>query len=190
MKITLVRHAEVDEAYHGKYNGHVDIGLSEKGYASAKILAEHFSNSKFDKIFCSDLLRAKETLVNFPHAKKAIYTQKLREKSWGRHEGMSFDAIIAQDGLEYKDFLQWINALDGEAYESFIQRVEEFFLDYLPSLKEENILVVTHAGVIRVFMSLVLHLSLEEAFSISLPYASYIIYDTKECRLSEVNEVD
>ncbi len=189
MKITLVRHAEVDEAYHGKYNGHVDIGLSEKGYASAKMLAEHFSNSKFDKIFCSDLLRAKETLVNFPHAKKAIYTQKLREKSWGRHEGMSFDAIIAQDGLEYENFLQWINALDGEAYESFILRVEEFFLDYLPSLKEENILVVTHAGVIRVFMSVVLNLSLEEAFNIAVPHASYRVYDSTQKSFSETKEI-
>ncbi|MFA6137803.1 MAG: histidine phosphatase family protein [Sulfurimonas sp.] len=189
MKITLIRHAEVDEAYHKRYNGHLDIGLSKAGYEQAKKLAEHFYDLKFDKVFCSDLIRVKESIKNFSQAKNAICTNKLREKSWGRHEGLSFDEIVARDGIVYKDFLQWINALDGEDYESYLNRVKEFFLEYLPSLKKESILVVTHAGVIRVFMCLVLNLSLEEAFNISLPYASYITYDSQNESFSEAKNL-
>ncbi len=172
MKVTLIRHAEVNEAYHGCYNGHIDIGLSKRGVEQAIALAEEFAASEFDALYCSDLLRAKMTLQNFPHAEQAIYTKKLREKSWGKHEGLSFDEIIAQGEVEYIDFLQWIKALDGEPYEEYVKRVEEFFFVFLPSLKKENILVVTHAGVIRVLMSIVENISLEEAFSIKIDNAS------------------
>ncbi len=172
MKITLVRHAEVDEAYHGCYNGHIDIGLSKRGEEQVIALAQEFSSSEFDALYCSDLLRAKMTMQNFPHAIEAVYTEKLREKSWGKHEGLSFDEIIAQGEVEYKDFIQWIKALDGEPYEEYVKRVEEFFFVFLPSLKKENILVVTHAGVIRVLLSKVKNISLEEAFTIKIDNAS------------------
>lgn len=186
MRVTLVRHGEVDEAYRNKYNGHLDIGLSKNGYAQAKKLAEHFGMFEFDKVFCSDLRRAKDTLKSFSHAKDAIYTEKLREKSWGRHEGLSYDEIVEQEGIEYIDFMQWIDALDGEEHESYVNRVREFFLEYLPSLGCENVLVVTHAGVIKVLISIVQNISLEEAFSIPLPYASCTVYDSKEKSFSEV----
>lgn len=104
MRVTLVRHAEVDEKYHGCYNGHNDIGLSKKGSLQAKELAKELDALKFDAVLCSDLRRAKETLQHSLHAKDAFYTDKLREKSWGRHEGLSFDEIISQGEIEYLDF--------------------------------------------------------------------------------------
>lgn len=189
MQVTLIRHAEVDEAYHGCYNGHIDIGLSKKGENQSRALAQEFAISEFDALFCSDLLRAKMTIKEFvhpkstssltltAHAKQIIYTKQLREKSWGKHEGLSFDEIIAQGEVEYQDFLQWIRALDGEPYEEFVKRVETFFFLFLPSLKKESILVVTHAGVIRVLMSLVENISLEEAFSIKVKNASSFVFD-------------
>ena len=190
MKVTLIRHAEVDQAYHGCYNGHINIGLSKRGEEQAIALAQEFSSSEFDVLYCSDLLRAKMTLKNFPYAKEAIYTDKLREKSWGKHEGLSFDEIIAQGEVEYKDFLQWIKALDGEPYEEYVKRVEEFFFVFLPSLKKENILVVTHAGVIRVLISIVKNISLEEAFSRKVENASFILFDLKNKKFidGEINE--
>ncbi|QOY52184.1 alpha-ribazole phosphatase family protein [Candidatus Sulfurimonas baltica] len=175
MQITLVRHAEVDGAYLGCYNGHNDIGLSLKGHEQAKELAKSLDSLNFDALFCSDLLRAKESIKYSAHVKNIIYTDKLREKSWGKHEGMRFDDIIAQKEIEYIDFLQWINALDGEPYEEYIKRVREFFLEYLPALNKEHILVVTHAGVVRVFLSIIKNITLEEAFSIKIDYGDLII---------------
>jgi broad specificity phosphatase PhoE len=180
VKITLIRHSEVEEAYHKRYNGHIDIGLSRKGEVEAKALSKRFEDEHFDLIYCSDLLRAKETLQPFTQAKDAIYTPKLREKSWGRHEGKSFDEIIAEGEIVYENFEQWIEALDGEDYKSYVQRIKEFFLEYLPSRKVDKVLVVTHAGVIRVLMAIVQDLSLEEAFCINVPYSGYIVFDTKE----------
>ena len=177
MRITLVRHAEVEERYHSCYNGAIDIDLSEKGIAQAKELASYLDTQNYDAVFCSDLLRAKKTLEHSIHSQDAIYTSQLREKSWGKHEGMRFDAIIAQGEIEYIDFMQWIKALDGEEYTSYIQRVQEFFFETLPSLNKQNVLVVTHAGVIRVLIALVQELSLEDAFCIRIDYSSCVFYN-------------
>jgi broad specificity phosphatase PhoE len=178
MKITLIRHGEVELPYIGKYNGHNDIGLSQKGKKEAQKLAELFTCKAFDLVYCSDLRRAKETLMPFSQAKSALYTPKLREKSWGKHEGMSFDEITAQ-GIVYKNFSQWIEALDGENYKEYMQRVKKFFFVELAAQKADNVLVVTHAGVIRVLMAIVQTIPLEETFRIALPYASYTLYDTE-----------
>ncbi|EQB39112.1 hypothetical protein M947_08095 [Sulfurimonas hongkongensis] len=175
MTITLVRHAEVEEKYIGCYNGHIDIGLSSKGYADAKELEKHFKASEFDAIYCSDLKRAKETLKEFIKGDNAIYTKELREKSWGEYEGMSFDEISTN--LKYINFKQWTDALGGEPIEEFISRVEKFFFEYLPALKKENVLVVTHSGVIKTFLHLLKGISLEEAFCLCVPYASFVSYD-------------
>ncbi|MDF1883146.1 histidine phosphatase family protein [Sulfurimonas sp. SAG-AH-194-C21] len=186
MKITLLRHTEVDVSYHKCYNGHIDIGLSSKGTKQAHLLAEEFKEKEYDLIFCSDLRRTRDTLSPFTQKAQAFYTEKLREKSWGKHEGMTFDAIIAQNEIEYETFLQWIRALDGEDYEAYIQRIEAFFLEFLPTQKAQDILVVTHAGVIRVLISLVKAISLEEAFSFDVSYGAYIILDTNTMSFSEV----
>jgi len=129
-------------------------------------------------------------LQNFQNL-SPVDLKDLREKSWGKHEGMGFEEIIAQNEIVYETFPQWIEALDGEPYEKYIARVKKFFLEFLPQQNGENILVVTHAGVIRVLMAIVQELSLEEAFSIDVPYSSFVVYDTNlksfstiKCKLS------
>ena len=175
MRLTLVRHTQVIEEYHGKYNGHNNIGLSPKGAAQAKELCAKLNTLEFDSIFCSDLSRAKETIKDLRQETKIVYTDRLREKSWGKHEGLSFDEIIAQDEIKYVNFLQWIDALDGEDYKDYISRIKEFFLVYLPSLNKDNILIITHAGVIRVLLSIIKDISLENAFSIKIDYGDLIV---------------
>lgn len=184
MTITLVRHGEVEEAYQRCYNGHNDIGLSTQGRHEAEKLALFFKEREFNAVYCSDLRRCRETLApiiqNIKYKIKNInYTPFLREKSWGEHEGMTFDAITKRDGLVYKDFLQWINALDGEPYDGYIERISRFFTEYLPRQSQENVLVVTHAGVIRVLMHLLQNITLEEAFSVDFPYSAYTTLNTQ-----------
>ncbi len=171
MKITLLRHAEVLEEYQGKYNGHIDIPLSQNGRGQAAKLALEFSGEVFDKIYCSDLIRAKETLQLLELKLEPIYSQNLREKSWGVHEGKSFDEIQAM-GIKYENFEQWIGALDGEDMQEYIQNINNYFQEVIFKQKCEHILVVTHSGVIKVLLSILNNYSVEQAFSIKLPYAS------------------
>ena len=185
MKITLLRHAEVQEEYRGKYNGHIDIGLSKKGKAQAKALAHKFEDIVFERVYCSDLLRAKETLQPFAQAKNAIYTPMLREKSWGEYEGMSYEQIVAC-GIEYKNFTQWIEALGGEDIQSYTQRIEDFFTKEILPLACEDVLIVTHSGVIKTLYAFVKKISLEDAFAKELHYGDGIVFDTKTQTFSPI----
>ena len=173
MKITLVRHAQVQEFYIGKYNGHIDIGLSEHGKLQAQELAEKLQDEEFDKIYCSDLIRARETLKAFKLSGEVIFSDRLREKSWGVHEGKSFDEIV-DEGIEYKNFGQWISALDGEEIASYTRSLTEYFYNIILKDKSKNILIVTHSGTIKTLISLIDNISLEQAFSRELPYSSFI----------------
>ena len=173
MQLTLLRHAEVQHRFKNKYNGHNNISLSPRGKAQAKRVCQKLNKIKFDLVFASDLKRSYQTATYLKHP--IVYTSQLREKSWGKHEGLDFDTIIAQNEIQYENFLQWIEALDGEDYKSYIDRIKKFFFKYLPSLKKRHILIITHAGVIRVFLSVLHKISLEDAFSIKINYGEYII---------------
>jgi len=175
MKLTLVRHSQVESKYLNKYNGHNDITLSDEGIEQSKELCKTLDAMEFDAIYCSDLRRARETIRYYKHKDKVIYTKELREKSWGKHEGLSFDEIIAQNKVQYEDFLQWINALDGEDYQTYVDRIKKFFLEYLVSLNKEHILIITHAGVIRVLQSIIHKKSLTEVFGKKMNYGDLIV---------------
>jgi len=170
MKIYFVRHAEVIEKYQGKYNGHIDIPLSQKGKKDAALLGKKLNKIVFDKVYCSDLLRARETLHAMQIDAPIVYTTALREKFWGESEGKSFEELQAL-GKKYTTFLDWIKQLGGE-------RIWRFFQEEILTQNAMNILVVTHAGVIKSFIALEKKITLEESFSYSLEYNSFVVYDT------------
>ena len=178
MIITFVRHAEVIEEYLGKYNGHIDIPLSQNGHKQAQELAEKLKEQNYDLVYCSDLLRAKETLSHFNIDCEVIYSQELREKSWGVHEGKSYYEIAAT-GLKYEGFEQWISELDGESVEEFQNRVNSAYKKILKS-DAEKILVMTHSGFIKTLVSQLKNIPLEDSFTTKLPYCGMISIDTKK----------
>ena len=179
MKITLVRHAQVLESYIGKYNGHIDIPLSEHGKVQAKELANIFKNEEFDKVYCSDLLRARETLDPFNITTEITFTPKLREKSWGKHEGKSFDEI-EDSGIKYKNFEQWLKALDGEDIKIYQGNLKEYFYKTILESKYKNILIMTHAGFIKTLIGVVQKSPIEEVFALNLTYSSYVVFNKND----------
>ncbi len=174
MMITLVRHGEVENRYINCYNGHIDIGLSRTGYDQAYALARHFEGNSFDAVYCSDLIRARETLKPIKIDVEPTFTDQIREKSWGRHEGKTFDEIMMMELQGYESFDQWLGLLDGEDFSTYTVRIKHFFTVYLPAQGYQNVLVVTHAGVIRSLVGIVKDISIEEAFGEHLGYGNYI----------------
>jgi len=179
LRVTLVRHGEVAPRHRGRYNGHVDIPLGDAGKRQARTVARCLAHEPFDAVYCSDLSRCRETLEPLLPSLpvKPVYTALLREKSWGRHEGMNYDEIVTRDGLVYRSFSQWVDALDGERIKAFRRRVDLFFHAYLPQTGCSNVLIVTHAGVIRILQHLSLGIDLETAFTQPIPCGGVIEYD-------------
>ncbi|MFK5895160.1 MAG: histidine phosphatase family protein [Pseudomonadota bacterium] len=182
MFITLIRHGEVEARYQGRYIGHTDSHLSDFGIKDARQLADylkqHHQHRNFDAFFCSDLTRCKQTLKpilkNLNLSISPLYTDKLREKSWGKHEAMNYEEICQLEKTSFQNFDQWLNIMDGETKEQFIQRIK-LFKQKLSQSGYENVLIVTHGGVIRTFIYLFSNLTFEQSFFIPVPYASFIV---------------
>lgn len=173
MTLYLFRHAAVEETYRGCYNGHRDIPASKEGLIEAKENFKAIKAVEFDAVYCSTLQRAKATLKALDIKQEVIYSDILREKSWGRHEGKSYDEIVEMEGVSYENFAQWLDVLDGEDYQVFIENIRLYLLA-LSEKPYKKIFIMTHAGIIYSIIHLLDKISLEASFAIKISYGSFL----------------
>lgn len=151
MNIYIVRHGQTEENLKGTYYGALDCNLTEIGIRQAKALGKKLENIKFDKIFCSDLKRANETLSYIYKGNDIVVDERLRERSFGVFEGKTFSEIESEFQEEYrawnKDWKDY-KVLQGESFRDSYLRVESF-MESLKAEKGENILVCTHGGIVK-----------------------------------------
>jgi len=145
MKIYLLRHAERG---HGKEQD----TLTEKGILQSDELKERLKGYKIDKIFCSVSNRTKMTIKPFLEKfyGEVVYTPELEEMRLGILQGKTgqeFRDALAKSGLSKEDF----RPEGGENKEDFEKRIKNF-IRILKKEVAENILICTHAGVIRLFL--------------------------------------
>lgn len=152
MNIYLVRHGTTKSNLEKKYYGDHDVKLSAEGIAEGEILKENLKGITFDAIFCSEKRRALDTL-NIIVGKKVSYIvdKRLNERHFGVFENKSYEEIRH----EYKQELDfWNNDWKGyklpkgeSAIEAYNRTVS--FMEELKNANYENVLIVTHGGIIR-----------------------------------------
>ncbi|MBQ3015525.1 MAG: histidine phosphatase family protein [Clostridia bacterium] len=59
MKLYITRHGESETNKKGCWTGWLDAQLTDKGLADAELARETLRGIKFDKVYSSDLIRAK-----------------------------------------------------------------------------------------------------------------------------------
>ena len=140
--IYIVRHGQTDWNLEGRTQGHSDISLNQTGINQAKILNEKLKDIKFDKVFSSPLKRAYETasvITNNP----IIKDNRLIERYGGTLEG-----TLAKDNpkdIRYNDPNETRFGIENIL--DFRGRIFDFFDEIITNYPNEDILVVTHAGV-------------------------------------------
>lgn len=149
MLVYAVRHGE-SEANLGKfYSGHLDVALTKKGEEDALIAKRLLEGISFDKIYSSDLKRAKNTCqIALPGA-NPITTELLREISVGNLAGRKFDecrqSIPGFDEMRkahaFKDF-------EGETTEEHRERVVKFMRS-LEGIDAKRVAVFCHNGTLH-----------------------------------------
>jgi len=105
MKIYLVRHAEKE--HEGE-----DANLTKKGIDQAKVLGKKLKKIKFDEIYCSSLIRTKQTFdIAFKKSKQKIKIEKslneFRTKTM-RKNPKEFDKEEEKHFNDLKKFLEKI----------------------------------------------------------------------------------
>ena len=61
MKLYIVRHGESETNRKGLWTGWLDVALTDKGIADAERVRDTLRGIKFDKVYSSDLQRARVT---------------------------------------------------------------------------------------------------------------------------------
>lgn len=159
-RLYFVRHGQVVPEMQGVYYGWLDPGLSDLGIEQSRRLGDWMRRweLEFDRIYCSDLLRARLTLEYMQYDREdVILSADLREKWLGDDEGKSFDEIIAT----YPDIFKrsgrgWLDIASGETLEEFMQRIDRALERIRAEAEPGNTLIVCHGGVIRALAARIL----------------------------------
>lgn len=176
-KLYLMRHGETDWNKNSIFQGQTDIDLNKKGVEEAKKAAHFFDNLKLDIIYSSDLVRAKNTakFIGKEKEMKIIEHKKIREISFGSWEGLNYQEIEEKfpDNLaKWREDPLNNYPLGGEKIISFKSRIKDFFQKILVKHQGQKILVVTHGGVIKMYLTFVLAMNAKEFWKFQIDNCS------------------
>lgn len=170
-RIFLVRHGETEWNKSLRYQGHRDIPLSDVGRKQAEKIAARLSTEKIDAAYSSDLSRALETakaIASFHNLDINIVTE-LKETNFGRWEGLTYKEIDEQfhevmDGWRTNPMDTKIPG--GESLGEVAQRCRAGMEKVISENPGKNVLVVAHGGIIRIIVSTVLGMQLNDYWKI------------------------
>lgn len=161
----LARHGETEDNARLVFQGQQGKGLNSRGRAQAKRLAERMKRARPSAIVSSDLERAVETATIVGEACGLVPSAdpELREVDIGTWTGKSHDEVEATYPEEWA---AWSNGLDirrgnGETYAELAMRIEKAVLRIAASAERDPVLVVSHGGSIKSYVSKVLGVSPE-----------------------------
>lgn len=160
MNIYLVRHGETEENKNKLYYGKLDVSLNESGRAQALKASETLREINFDRVYTSERSRTKETasLILNGKSNTFIIDNRINEMDFGEFEGKDYKEIQKLYPEEYEAWNNnWkeVSVPGGESYIKVYKRVEKF-MEELLNQNNENVLVVTHGGIIRTIFCYVL----------------------------------
>lgn len=168
-ELYLLRHG--DTGLPGRHIGSTDVPLLDKGKGQVRRTARLLRTVGFDKIFCSPMLRCRQTMELLDISCPWQTSELLREVDFGRWEGMSFNEIVKEDQKLVDDWVtqpETFTFPDGESLFAFKKRVADF-KNELEAIDHKKILVVSHGGIIRYLLCLLLGLDIDK----------YLIFDVK-----------
>jgi alpha-ribazole phosphatase len=148
-ELHLIRHGETEWNRLGRYQGQIDVPLSDGGRDQAAALAEILRVVPLRVIYSSDLRRARQTAEAVARTTGAPVREdgRLREIRLGRWEGLTLDEIRSQDGQALEAFRRdpaTARAPEGESVSEVQRRVLEALDDILRAFPEGPVAIVSH----------------------------------------------
>ncbi|KFI22417.1 alpha-ribazole phosphatase [Nitrosococcus oceani] len=170
--IDLIRHGEPVGGH--RYRGHRDDPLSEKGWSQMR--AAVGEDCPWDRIISSPLKRCAE----FAHELSQRYgrplqlDERLKEISFGAWEGSTAAEVREREPEAFRRFYEdpvRHTPPGAEPFLDFRDRVIAAWEELLNRHGGEHVLVVAHAGTMRMMIRYVLGMPLETVFRIHVPNA-------------------
>ncbi|TMA61029.1 MAG: histidine phosphatase family protein [Deltaproteobacteria bacterium] len=162
----VVRHGETEWNIRGIRQGNLDSRLTEKGMAQAKALAQRLAREKFSALYSSDLGRAVHTAKEIAAltGHEIITDARLRERHLGIFQGLNGDEIVAKYPEERRQFRTMgpdYVIPGGESMRQQVSRNVAYLNELAAKHHGEQVVVVTHGGVVSGFFRHTLEIPLE-----------------------------
>ena len=170
MKLYLVRHTRVKMA-PGICYGNSEVGLADTFPEELSAIQSELEGIRFAKTYSSPLKRCVALAGEL--SGNVIVDGRIREFDFGQWERRPWDDIYALDkGKEWFDDYVNTSCPQGESFRMMLGRVRRFIGSL--SNTDENVLIVTHAGIIRAFLILLEGYTVNEAFDRKIGYGEVI----------------
>jgi probable phosphoglycerate mutase len=190
MKLILVRHGESNWNKYGVIQGNRDPYLSEEGRRQTQLLMKRLSKEKIDVIYSSPLRRALEGAKMIAEARNlnVCIRKELEEFNLGEWQGKT----IRKVEKEYPGMLnKWftnpskVEVPGGETLAAFRKRIVKVFDEIKRDYSNGTVLVVTHGGVISMYLVHVLEMNPDRIWRIPLKNTSLsVLYFDGDERVS------
>ena len=179
LTLVLTRHGLTPRSDPEQHLGQrIDIELSPAGQAQAVALAVRLEHVRFERIYTSPLVRARETAAivaqRSPGRPPIEADPRLREMDYGHWEGLTYPQIDARDRAEraaWEADPASIPCPGGESGNDVAIRVRSFLTDLLsghrphgdgPDDGEQPILAVAHSSLNRILVCVALGIEVRE----------------------------
>ncbi len=170
MEVYLIRHT-TPRIVKGICYGQSDIEVDETTFDQEFAFVAENIPKDIDKYFSSPLQRC--TRLANKLCRDFTIDERLLELNFGDWEMKKWNEIDqSQLNAWMQDFVN-IKTPNGETYRDLYLRTRDFISDISKS-GFQKIAIITHAGNLRSFISLILSLPLENSFRIRLDYASVV----------------
>lgn len=193
--VIFVRHGKADFPQDRLYcDDREDPPLTEEGLEQARYAAEQLNRQGIDVIYASPMLRTRTTaeLIASKTNTPVLLRPKLKERPFGAWDGLYFDEIAR----DYPDqFQAWKRdpiafvPEGGETISAHRDRVKEALIEILDNHRGQRIVVVSHVGPIRMWITDALEMPLTSYRRLTIDYASMtrVDYGSKQNNLMYMN---
>jgi alpha-ribazole phosphatase len=186
MEIYLIRHTRTVEE-SSRCFGHTDVALAGDFEAELQKLKEKIKDIDRATVFSSPLQRCRKMAEKISD-EAPLMDDRLKELNFGDWEMKRWHEID-QPALQLwmKDYVN-VACPNGESYLELYQRVSAFWQD-LSTSPVEKAIIITHGGVIRAWLALILELPLEKSFTFDVPHGgiSRIDWQNGRFQIKSVN---
>jgi alpha-ribazole phosphatase len=180
-QLWLVRHSTPDIDLRICY-GKTDLNTLDTFDQEAHALLDKISEIKIDVIFSSPLYRCRKLADYIANHKKMSVKidDRLQEMNFGDWEMKPWTAIPKNQMDNWVADPFGYAAPGGESFNDTILRTSSFFEEIKQRCIDENILLVTHAGIIRAYMVGLLGWTTKQALDYDIPFAGLCKFDFKK----------
>ncbi len=182
VRVYLMRHGEVANDGEKRYNGHIDIDITQKGVEQMHRLAGLLEGKEITAVYSSDLIRSTRGATIISNRVGIPYTPlpELRERSVGAWEGLTAEEIKARFPDQYTawraDLLNY-RPPGGECLVDVSARILPVFKRLVASHREQEIAMLLHGGVNRVILADALGMEPLNIFRIDQAFGALNIID-------------